>query len=93
MLNDGVSELTANVEGVSEAGRFRLTERERISTSSSDPSVFPPEMIERLWAYLTIKRLLQKVKMADNVTISATATTRALDLSLRVRPFLKKSFA
>ena len=41
-------------------------------------------MLERLWAYVTIRRLLESSKKTHNATVIGTAKTRALDLSLRV---------
>ena len=41
--------------------------------------------VEKTWAYLTIKQLLEKAGISDNFTAQAEMKQRALDLSLKVR--------
>ena len=40
--------------------------------------------LEKTWAYLTIKQLLEKSEVTDNITIKSEMKERALELSLKV---------
>ena len=43
---------------------------------------------ERLWAYLTIKKLMDKMVESDDAEEKAQAKAKALELSLRVKALL-----
>ena len=40
---------------------------------------------EKTWAYLTIRQMLEKYELTDNVTVKEELKERALELSLKVR--------
>ena len=39
---------------------------------------------EKTWAYLTIRQMLEKYELADNITVKEELKERALELSLKV---------
>ena len=73
-------DMTAEVTAEAAGGRFERRMRARV-TETTLPAAL---RMERMWAYLTIRRLLDTVAVSSNSTVAATAKTRTLDLSLRV---------
>uniref|UniRef100_UPI00358FC77A inter alpha-trypsin inhibitor, heavy chain 4-like isoform X44 n=1 Tax=Myxine glutinosa TaxID=7769 RepID=UPI00358FC77A len=61
----------------------RIFFNDTISIQRPPPKKSPPSFTERLWAYLTIKELLQKKLLADDLSRKTNISTQALSLSLR----------
>ena len=45
-------------------------------------------LTERLWAYLTIQKLLETMEATSDETVKANAKTRALEMSIKVIIFV-----
>uniref|UniRef100_A0A8C4QH61 Inter-alpha-trypsin inhibitor heavy chain 4 n=1 Tax=Eptatretus burgeri TaxID=7764 RepID=A0A8C4QH61_EPTBU len=61
----------------------RILLNDTISIRPPRPKKSPPSFTERLWAYLTIKELLQQKLLADDLSRKTNISNQALSLSLR----------
>ena len=87
-FNQPITALETDITGNSVTGRFHR----RLRVDVTQGSVKHAHMMKRLWAYLTIRRLLETAAVSTNNSIVATAKTRTLDLSLRVCCSITLSF-
>lgn len=71
------------VSGHTSSGTFEVDMS--VQTQEVDGSVSNlPKFTEKLWAYLTIKKLLQDIEKFDDVAVTNRSKQKALELSLKV---------
>ena len=78
-FKDQVSVLVPDIHGYSVNGHMAFNDRKRVRGSQTGA-----DFVERSWALLTIKTLLEKAKQTSNATLKGTSNTRALALALQV---------
>ncbi|XP_075908190.1 inter-alpha-trypsin inhibitor heavy chain H3-like [Petromyzon marinus] len=86
LADNSLQALGATVEARAEAGDLTLTKETptQRQTSPDDRTKFIfGEFTERLWAYLTIKHLLERRSITQDEEEKGNATARALELSLK----------
>ena len=86
LVDNSVSNLISNINGVSKKGLMNFPVRSKVK--DADPTLPTikelSKFTERLWAYLTIKQMLRKALITEDPMEKAKLNNRSLELSLKV---------
>ncbi len=77
------SGLTSNIHA--DAVRRHMSFDTKVNLRHHGKNKMDTEFLERLWAHMTIKKLLNTIMQSSNATVKGVCKTRALGLALMVR--------